>query len=132
VPGSAVQWTVGGADVSGMYSELANVARRSAAKSTLNGLMVWLGDTGLQAATDIPALAATLDQHAAAVRDALGDPEAGPNATSLAGYATGLRDALIESSWQLSPLDEVDWRRADWPTLRLVAICAIARSHGYA
>lgn len=94
--------------------------------------MVWLGETGLSASALLPALAAQLDQHAAAVRDALGDPERGPTAVSLAGYATGLRDALIENTWQLAPLEELDWEQAEWPAVRLVAICAIARSHGYA
>jgi hypothetical protein len=115
-----------------MHSELTDVARHSAAKSTLNGLMVWLGEAGLNASALLPSLAAHLDQHAAAVRDALGDPERGPSAVSLAGYATGLRDALIENSWQLAPVSEIDWERAEWPTVRLVAICAIARGHGYA
>jgi hypothetical protein len=130
--GPALGGVPGGADVPGMYSELANVTRQSAAKSTLNGLMVWLGEAGLRAAALLPALAAAVDQHGASVRDALGDPEAGPHAVPLAGYATGLRDALIESEWQLAPLDDVDWERAEWPTVRLLAICALARSHGYA
>ena len=131
--GTGVQRTGPTADVLGMmHSELTNVARHGAAKSTLNGLMVWLGQTGLNASTLLPALAAQVDQHAAAVRDALGDPEAGPSPVSLAAYATGLRDALIESNWQLAPLDEMDWDLAEWPAVRLVAICAIARDHGYA
>jgi hypothetical protein len=115
-----------------MYRELANVTRQSAARSTLAGLMVWLGETGLTASRVVPSLAAAVDQHAASVRDALGDPEAGPHAVSLAGYATGLRDALIANDWQLAPLDEVDWERVEWPAVRLVAICALARAHGYA
>jgi len=115
-----------------MNSELADMTRRSAATSTLNGLMVWLGEAGLRAAALRPRLAAAVDQHAASVRDALGDPAAGSHPVSLAGYATGLRDALIESDWQLAPLDDVDWERAEWPTVRLLGICALARSHGYA
>jgi len=104
----------------------------TAAREYLDRIMAMVGVDGLVEALSSPGLLALVDQHAAAVRDSLGDPEAGPNATSLAGYATGLRDALIDSDWQLAPLDEVDWRQADWPTLRLTAICGIARALGYA
>jgi hypothetical protein len=115
-----------------MYRELSEVARLGAAKSTLNGLMTWLGETGLRAAANSAGLLAGIDQHAASVRDALGDPEHGPGAVSLAGYATGVRDALIEFDWKLPPVSEVDWDGADWPTMRLLGVCALARALGHA
>lgn len=115
-----------------MHSELTDVARHSAAKSTLNGLMLWLGEVGLAEAGRSTVLGAAVDQHSAAIRDALGDPESGPNAVSLAGYATGLRDALIEINWQLPPIDQVSWDKVEWPAVRLLAICAMARHQGYA
>jgi len=121
------------AELDGMSSEVSGTTvRQSAARVTLNGLMLWLGEIGLAAATDSAGLLAAVDQHAASVRDSLGDPVDGPDLVSLAGYATGVRDALIEAAWQLPPVSEVDWSQAGWATLRLLAICSIARSNGYA
>jgi hypothetical protein len=114
-----------GSSAFGDYSE---ATRRSVARSTLNGLMTWLGDAGLAAAREDAGLQAEIDQHAAAVRDALGDPQHGPGAVPLAGYATGVRDALIEAQWQLPPTTELDWSSLEWPALRLIAICALARA----
>jgi hypothetical protein len=114
-----------------MQSELSEKLRQSAAKSTLNGLMIWLGEPGLTATRALPGLMALVDQHAAAVRDALGDPGHGLSAVSLAGYAAGVRDALIEADWRVPAVAEQDWSRPEWPTLRLLAICVLARSHGY-
>jgi hypothetical protein len=113
-----------------MHSELSEKLRQSAAKSTLNGLMIWLGEPGLAATRELPGLTALVDQHAAAVRDALGDPTDGLSAVSLAGYAAGVRDALIEADWRVPAVAELDWSRAEWPTVRLLAICVLARAHG--
>jgi len=115
-----------------MFRDTAETTRQTAARSTLNGLMTWLGEAGLAATATSDGLLAAVDQHSAAIRDALGDPEHGPSAISLAGYATGVRDALIEAEWQLPPMNEVDWSQAEWPTVRLIAICAMARAYGYA
>jgi uncharacterized protein DUF6401 len=114
-----------------MQSELSEKLRQSAAKSTLNGLMIWLGEPGLAAARESVGLMSLVDQHAAAVRDALGDPAAGLGAVSLAGYAAGVRDALIEADWRVPAVAEQDWSKPEWPTVRLLAICSLARSHGY-
>jgi len=94
--------------------------------------MGWLGEPGLDAAGRSVRLLAAIDQHAAAVREALGDPKEGPSLVSLAGYASGIRDALIEIGWRLARISEVDWATADWPTLRLLAICSLARAGGHA
>ncbi|GAA0737305.1 hypothetical protein Drose_35380 [Dactylosporangium roseum] len=114
-----------------MFRDMVEATRHTAARATLNGLMTWLGEAGLHAAASSAGLRAAVDQHAAAVRDALGDPERGPSVVALAGYATGVRDTLIEAEWQLPPVAELDWAKAEWPTLRLVAVCALARSAGY-
>jgi hypothetical protein len=114
-----------------MFKDLAEASRRTVARSTLNGLMTWLGESGLAAAAASAGLQAAVDQHAASVRDALGDPEHGPNAVALASYATGVRDALIEAQWQLPPTSELDWSKAEWPTVRLISICALARAAGH-
>ena len=113
------------------FGDFTEATRRSVARSTLNGLMTWLGEPGLAAARENFALQAEIDQHAAAVRDALGDPEHGPGAVPLAGYATGVRDALIEAQWQLPPTTDVDWAHLEWPALRLIAICSLARAGGF-
>jgi hypothetical protein len=103
--------------------------RYRAATSLLAGLMDRLGEAGLGIAGRSLGLLADLDQHAASVRNALGDPEDGPNAVSLAGYAIGVRDALVEADWDMP--DDVDWSAPQWPTVRLLAVCSLARRHGY-
>ncbi|MEV4515358.1 DUF6401 family natural product biosynthesis protein [Dactylosporangium sp. NPDC049525] len=118
-------------ELGGMFKDLAEATRHTAARSTLNGLMTWLGESGLAAAAASGGLQAAVDQHAASVRDALGDPEHGPNAIALASYATGVRDTLIDAQWQLPPTSELDWSKASWPTVRLIAICALARAGGH-
>jgi hypothetical protein len=105
--------------------------RRTAARTTLSGLMMWLGEPGLDVADGSPALMSVLDQHAAQIRDSLGDSADGPNVVALAGYATGIRDALIEAGWTLAPIPEVDWSKPEWPTLRLLAVCLLARTHNF-
>ncbi|WP_432980796.1 DUF6401 family natural product biosynthesis protein [Dactylosporangium sp. CA-233914] len=115
----------------GAFGDFSEATRRSVARSTLNGLMTWLGEPGLAAAREAAGLQAVIDQHAAAIRDALGDPQHGPGAVPLAGYATGVRDALIEAQWQLPPTTEIDWSNLEWPALRLIAICALARAGGF-
>ena len=119
-------------DMLGMFKDLSEATRQSAARSMLNGLMTWLGEAGLAAARTNGGLLAEIDQHAAGVRDAFGDPENGPSLVSLAGYATGVRDALIEADWQIPSGSEVDWSALQWPSLRLLGICSLARRHGYA
>ena len=114
-----------------VFRDVSEAVRQSVAKSTLTGLLAWLGDAGLAAAAVVPGLLAEIDQHAAAVRDALGDPEPRPDSISLAGYASGVRDASSDAGWLMPDLDTVDWSTVDWPTLRLVAVCALARSYGY-
>lgn len=119
------------AELWGMFKDLAEATRHTAARQTLNGLMTWLGEMGLAAAATSAGLQAAVDQHSASVRDALGDPESGPTAIALASYATGVRDTLIEAQWQLPPISEMDWSKAEWPTVRLIAICALARIGGH-
>jgi Family of unknown function (DUF6401) len=107
-------------------------ARREAAQVTLTGLMTRLGETGLAAAAGLPGLLAEVDQHAAAVIEALcGDGRPlGP--VALAGYAAGVRDAATERGWQVPAGERLAWSRADWPAVRLIAVCDIARAAGYA
>jgi len=119
--------------MAGIFSDMVAAARRSAAESALSGLMTWLGSAGAAAAAAIPGLLAELDQHRAAVIDALcvdGRP-LGP--IGLAGYAAGVQDAAVTDGWQLpAPGADLDWSRAQWPVVRLVAVCSLARESGYA
>lgn len=107
-------------------------AHRESALTTLAGLTRWLGDTGLAATTALPGLLAELDQHTAAVIDALcaGGRSLGP--VALAGYASGVCDAAVDHGWEVPDLDQLDWSRADWAVVRLVAVCGLARAAGYA
>ncbi|MFD0202595.1 MULTISPECIES: DUF6401 family natural product biosynthesis protein [Saccharothrix] len=76
-----------------------------------------------------PGVLAAIDQHGAAVRDilAFGVPAAAvaAGAVLLAGYAKGVLDEAKAQGWELPAI--VDWASADWLTLRLVAVCHLAR-----
>ncbi|HEV7898967.1 MAG TPA: DUF6401 family natural product biosynthesis protein [Planosporangium sp.] len=89
----------------------------------LRDLMTVLGANGLAVAGHLPGLLAAVDQHAAEVRDALGDGRAAPSTVALAGYAEGLIHAAEETGWELP--EPIDWARADWRAARLLAICAL-------
>lgn len=91
-----------------------------------------VGAAGLIAAAVVPGLVAVIDQHAAAVRDILAvGVESGTAVAGevlLAGYAQGVQDHLRERSEPLHvPSALTDWPGADWFTMRLVAVCALAR-----
>lgn len=100
--------------------------RLAAARATLADLTDRVGTPGVAAARELPGLLAELDQHGAALRDLLGEPGRGPSPISLAGYADGLRDMAGDLGWQLPDADHVDWSRAPWLLVRLVAVCQLA------
>jgi len=99
--------------------------RLSAAQELLRELTIALGAAGLDAAAERPGLLAAIDQHAASVRDAVGDGVRTPGPVSLAGYAEGLIQTATRAGWRLPTGSGVDWVRADWRAVRLVAICAL-------
>jgi hypothetical protein len=107
-----------------------DAAAQRAAQATLTSLQGQLGQDGLLAAASIPALLANIDQHAAAVRDTLATGEETPGMVALAGYADGLCDAAAQHGWQ-PPIGKADWSGADWPLVRLMAVCALASDAGY-
>ncbi|MFB6839340.1 DUF6401 family natural product biosynthesis protein [Streptomyces sp. NPDC056361] len=80
-----------------------------------------------EAASD-PALAAAVDQHAAAVRDALVPAQRGPGGRravrreELGDYVLGFTDGLSEAEWT-EPAGH------DFATLRLTAVCWLIREH---
>jgi hypothetical protein len=68
-----------------------------------------------------PGLVAAIDQHAAAVRDAVGGHE-NLHAT-LGDYVLGFTDALRQIGWARSAA-------YDFANLRLTAVCWLIREHG--
>lgn len=99
----------------------------------LSRLHEQVGTAGLAAAVAIPGLGAVVDQHAAAVRDILTagiEPGVAVAGTVLlAGYAQGVLDHLRETGNALDAPDEAaGWLRADWASVRLLAVCSLATS----
>ncbi len=68
-----------------------------------------------------PGLVAAIDQHAAAVRDAVGGLE--NLGTTLVDYVMGFTDALRQIGWVRSA-------GYDFANLRLTAVCWLMREHG--
>ncbi|MGW6389424.1 DUF6401 family natural product biosynthesis protein [Streptomyces sp. NPDC055103] len=77
--------------------------------------------------TSEPSLSAAVDQHAAAVCDALVPAQRGPEGRTvrreeLADYVLGFTDGLSEAEWT-EPAGH------DFVTLRLTAVCWLIREH---
>jgi hypothetical protein len=93
--------------------------------------MEQMGEAGLAAAAAVPALLAAVDQHAAGVRDILLLGVEGAAATAgavlLAGYAKGLLDQAGTDAAGLRAAVGECWHRADWLTVRVLAVCALSR-----
>jgi hypothetical protein len=92
-----------------------------------------LGAAGLAAASAVPGLCAALDQHAAAVRDAttigMETSAAIAAVVLLAAYGRGLLGQARRHGWNPPPAHPSGWANADWISLRLAAVCALARQH---
>ena len=90
-----------------------------------------VGDAGLAAAATVPALLAAVDQHAAGIRDILllgvEGSAAAAGAVLLAGYAKGLLDQAGTDAARLRDAVGECWHRADWLTVRVLAVCALSR-----
>ncbi|GAA1817171.1 hypothetical protein GCM10009835_41420 [Planosporangium flavigriseum] len=95
-----------------------------AARASLDDLMAWVGVDGLVAALRTPGLLAAIDQHAAAVRDVLG--ERVTDAPALAEYALDVHAAAIVEGHLLPDPGRLDWSDAPAYLMRLVAVCALA------
>lgn len=101
------------------------------AVALLDEMMARVGVDGMTAALADPGLMAVVDQHAAAVRDALVEAERPLSADSLAGYAKSIVFAARRAGRPVPAVGEApvrcaDWMAADWHLLRLVAVCTIA------
>jgi hypothetical protein len=101
------------------------------AVALLDETMARVGVDGLAAALADPGLLALVDQHAAAVRDALEEAGRTLSAESLAAYVTSILFSarrmgrpVPESGF--APVRCADWMAADWHLLRLVAVCLVA------
>ncbi|GIE31577.1 hypothetical protein Ait01nite_046220 [Actinoplanes italicus] len=113
----------------------AAVAAARPAGAFLDEMMARVGVDGLTAAFAEPALLARLDQHAAAVRDALLDAGRITDADGLAAYARSMAAGAARIGRPLpepgfAPMTTAEWLAAGFPLLRLVAVCMIAEAEG--
>ncbi|GAA1826124.1 hypothetical protein HC028_25590 [Planosporangium flavigriseum] len=107
-----------------MYEGSAVPGRLSASRELLRLLIDEVGTPGAAAMRRMPRLLAEVDQHAAEVRDALGDGRTAPSTVALAGYTEGLIHAAEEAGWEFPA--SIDWAVRDWRVVRLLAICLLA------
>ncbi len=105
------------------------------ARVLLDEMMARVGVDGLAAALGDAGLLAQVDQHAAAVRDALRHAGREVDAAGLAAYA---RSIVAAARRMGRPVPEPGhayvsgpaWLSAEWHLMRLVAVCMIAESAG--
>ena len=118
--------------MAGLFDHLANHRAEHHAQRFIARLMDQVGAAGLAAAASVPALLAAVDQHAAGVRDILllgvEGSAAVAGAVLLAGYAKGLLDQAGTDPLRLRAAVGDGWHRADWITVRVLAVCALARN----
>ncbi|MEU4692712.1 DUF6401 family natural product biosynthesis protein [Actinoplanes sp. NPDC023714] len=112
---------------------LADLAAARPADAVLDDLMARIGVDGLAAAFASPALLAAIDQHAAAVRDALADAGRTAGADGLAAYARSIAAGAARMGRTLpaagrAPVDAAGWLRAEWSLQRLLGVCLLAVS----
>jgi hypothetical protein len=94
-------------------------------------IMARVGVDGLVAAFADPGLLALVDQHAAAVRDALEEAGREADVAGLSAYIRSIVAGARRAGRALpeageAPVCGAEWRAADWHVLRLLAVCAIA------
>lgn len=83
------------------------------------------GTLGLREELSAPGLIAEIDQHSAGVRDSIERDGVRLSRQSLTHYLHGFLDGCRERGWYS---DTADY---DWETLRLLAICRMAREYGF-
>jgi hypothetical protein len=111
--------------MNGLFSGAAARAAARSAHVSLTDLMSVVGLSGLSAADSWPGLLASIDQHAAGIRDSLSADVRPLSAVILAAYAEGVRDAAFKHGWR-APQGEIDWSEPDWVLHRLLAVCSLA------
>lgn len=72
-----------------------------------------------------PWMTAQIDQHAAAVRTSIQRDGVRLSRRSLAHYVRGFLDGTLERGWAS---DDTEY---DWETLRLMAVCWLAKEQGF-
>lgn len=102
-----------------------------AASVALAALIRQVGTPGLEAVRTRPGLLARVDQHAAEVRDTLGDDDGDITVTVLAAYADGVLDvACARGVDPLAAARAGHWDRPPWALLRLLGVCQLAAVGG--
>ncbi|MEU7904853.1 DUF6401 family natural product biosynthesis protein [Actinoplanes sp. NPDC049118] len=104
-------------------------------RALLDEMMARVGVDGLAAALGDAGLLAQVDQHAAAVRDALMHAGREVDAEGLAAYAKSISAAAARMGRPVPQpgqayLSGSAWLAAEWHLMRLVAVCMIAESAG--
>ena len=109
------------------YGNLRPDAALWAAQLALSQLARRIATTGFPAMRTCPGLLADVDQHAAAVRDALTEVSGRISAIGLAAYADGVCDSAARHGWRV-PDDgsDLDWSAPAWPLVRLLSVCVLA------
>jgi DNA-binding FrmR family transcriptional regulator len=116
-------------DVSAAFGNLHQDAGLRGAQLALTRLRGRIATSGVDAMRDDPALLADVDQHAAAVRDALIEATGRITTAGLAAYADGVTDAAADNDWFLpADPDGSEWSAPSWPLVRLLAVCVIAEA----
>jgi hypothetical protein len=113
------------------FAPISNAPAVDPARALLDEMMARVGVDGLVAAHADAGLLAQVDQHAAAVRDALAAAGREVDAEGLAAYAKaadrmGRPVPRPGYAYDSGPA----WLAAEWHLLRLVAVCMIAESSG--
>ena len=117
--------------MSSTFDATADATTVGPARLALDDLMARVGVDGLVAALQSAGLLAAVDQHAAAVREALIVRSGGVDASGLASYARSILAAADRVGRPVpAQTGELDWSRAGWHVLRLVAVCALADEAG--
>ena len=117
------------------FAPVSTAAAAGSARALLDEMMARVGVDGLVAAHADAGLLAQVDQHAAAVRDALAHAGRAVDAEGLASYARSVA-AAAERMGRPVPepgrayVSEAAWLSAEWHLMRLVAVCLIAESAG--
>lgn len=101
-------------------------------QAVLDDIMARVGVDGLVAALENPGLMAAVDQHVASVRDSLASSGLTIDEVPLAGYASSVAAAAVRIGRELPDPATMDWTRASWFQLRLMAVCALAIGHDLA
>jgi hypothetical protein len=99
----------------------------------LDDMMARVGVDGLAAALADASLLAQVDQHAAAVREALGKAGRSVDAAGLAAYARSVSAAATRMGRPVPApgqayVSGAAWLAAEWHLMRLVAVCMIAEA----